>query len=297
MYVNRLCPQRYRSALLALVLFASAGINACEFSDSETKKKPTRSFSSAEGESSAEPSIVVCHPEITKVFVRLGVTSVLLGADSDSLRIDGVPQVIDAGPGCGLSTRFETTPIPATILKLRNAQSESSLPLSAGADSGPRQITLDAGSLDEIVAAIRRVGNIAEHAERTQIEIARITHTIGSIAVRRDGLARLNVAWILDREPLTVVGATGLLHELLELAGGENAFHDRIGSRFEVTVEEIQDRSPDLVLVSTAREEFAEKLKLPVRRIPRELSRVPTLEPVVRLTALHEVLYPEGGEE
>jgi hypothetical protein len=93
------------------------------------------------------------------------------------------------------------------------------------------------------------------------------------------------------------VGATGLLHELLELAGGENAFHDRIGSRFEVTVEEIQDRSPDLVLVSTAREEFAEKLKLPVRRIPRELSRVPTLEPVVRLTALHEVLYPEGGEE
>ncbi len=137
------------------------------------------------------------------------------------------------------------------------------------------------------------MGELVAREGRARIEIAHIIHSVSSIAVRRDGRTRRNVAWVIDGEPLTVVGATGLLHELLELAGAENAFHDPSGSQFEVTPDEIRERSPDIVLLPAGQEELAIALGLPSRIVPLELSRVPTLEPVARLTALYEILYSD----
>ncbi len=66
-----------------------------------------------------------------------------------------------------------------------------------------------------------------------------------------------------------------------------------LGSRFEVDPNEIRERTPDFVLVPAGHEDLAQALGLPSRVVPLELARVPTLQPVARLTALHEILYPD----
>jgi hypothetical protein len=85
-----------------------------------------------------------------------------------------------------------------------------------------------------------------------------------------------------------------LLHELLELAGGENAFHGRSAARLEATLDEIAAARPDFVLDSSA---AGEPLPLPggleQRRIPPELATVPALDVVPRVRRLHFTLVPD----
>ncbi len=278
---------------LALVVFGTAGVVSCESSEDATRSGIEGSKPAVESQLGAAVSIAVCHPEIAEIFVRLGAAPKLVAVDSDSVRVDGVSQVADLGPGCSGAAGPMEVLAPTAILSLSVAQSRSGVPFLSGVGSSPRHWELDPKSLDEIVDAIRKLGELVALEDRARIEIARITRALASIAVRRDGRTRWNVAWIIDREPLTVVGGTGLLHELLELAGAENVFHDPSGSRFEVAPNEIRERSPDFVLVPAGHEDLTKALGLPSRVVPLELARVPTLQPVARLTALHEILYPD----
>lgn len=103
--------------------------------------------------------------------------------------------------------------------------------------------------------------------------------------------------WALEREPLVAVGANGILHEILELAGAENGFHEPAQERIVVTPAQIAARAPDLVLDATGRENsdsHALPPHLRIERIPVELSSVPALDVLPRVGRLHAVLYPES---
>jgi hypothetical protein len=114
--------------------------------------------------------------------------------------------------------------------------------------------------------------------------------------VRRDGRSRLRVVWVVEREPLVVVGNDGMLHEILELAGAENGFHGPSGARLRTTPAEIALSAPDLVLDSSAHgPPPALPQALARRRIPPELARVPALDVIPRVRRLHLLLYPDEG--
>ena len=106
-------------------------------------------------------------------------------------------------------------------------------------------------------------------------------------------MRRLRVAWILQRDPLTVVGDRGLLHQLLELAGGEIAFHQLQGERIEVSFEALAASEPDLVLDSTPQSRH-EPIAIGVRTeaIPTSISEIPTLDLLQRIRVIHGRLYP-----
>jgi hypothetical protein len=84
-----------------------------------------------------------------------------------------------------------------------------------------------------------------------------------------------------------------MLHQLLELAGGEIAFHRISGESVAVSFEALAANEPDLILDSTP-ESRTEPIAIGVRTevLPISISELPTLDLLGRIRTIYAHLYP-----
>ncbi len=143
-----------------------------------------------------------------------------------------------------------------------------------------------------MIRSIHEIGILTRSRGAANDVVRRLTDEISSIAVERDGKRRLKVAWIVDRDPLTIVGSRGLLHQMLELAGGEISLHEPKGERLEATLEAIVASEPDVILDSTP-ESRRDPIRVGVRveTLPTAVSEIPTLALYDRIQVIHAALY------
>jgi len=234
-------------------------------------------------------ALVSCDRQLTQMLVELGAAPALVGVDALSRRMPGLEAALDLGPGCEDAPRTLPGLGPDQVLILGTEQG-SALAASL-AQRGQAAVVFEPRTLDEVLDAYQRLGVLLGDDSSAQLAVARLTRAISGIAVRRDGRARLTVAWLLGRDPLTAVGGDGLLHEILELAGAENAFHGSAAQRIELTAQELADRAPDLLFDSTgAPARLSGLASIPV---DPALAALPALDPLPRIRALHALLYPE----
>jgi ABC-type Fe3+-hydroxamate transport system substrate-binding protein len=144
-----------------------------------------------------------------------------------------------------------------------------------------------------VVAAIHRVGRLVGRELRATSLAAQLTAEVARIATERDGRHRTLAVWLVDGAPLTAVGGSGILHELLELAGAENAFHTPEDARIAVDAAQIAARAPEIVI---APPDLA--AQVPGARtvsIDPRLAALPLLDLPARVEALHAVMYPDAA--
>lgn len=181
---------------------------------------------------------------------------------------------------------------------------DGAAPLALGlatSDAGPRAAALRAAGADvhlfdprsanDVTRTIRAIGALAGVETRAQAVVARLQGDVAAVAGARDGQHRVRVAWLLDGDPLAAVGGSGLLHEMLELAGAENAFHLEGETRVATDAAAVAALAPEVVLVGAQRA-GAVFGAARVIAAPAELSRLPTLDLVARVRALHALFYP-----
>ncbi len=232
-----------------------------------------------------EVRILSLSPEVSALIARLGAGERIVAADPESCR-----QVELPGALC-LQDLGQAELLRAAALRPTLALGLGTDPERESARGlrgrGVRVELLDPRTVNEIVAAIHRVGGLLGREEAARDEIARMTAEIAALTLLVDATRRPQAAWILEREPLTVVGGEGLLHDILELAGAENAFHPS-APRAAARVEELA--TAELVLDSSG-ESSVDGLALPpsvrVERLPREAAALPTLDLLGRVRLVH----------
>lgn len=228
--------------------------------------------------------------ELGAVLVEMGLGPAVVGVDSPSLAIPELAHALDLGDPTAPSVELARSLRPDLVLVL-------AAPAAAGAGfargleaQGIPAHVLAPQDANEVIASIHRIGSLVGRELRAANVAGRLTRDVSEIATRRDGRPRLSVAWVLEGDPLVVVGASGILHEILELAGGENAFHAPESERLAVTSAELAASAPDVVLAA-----------LPDAPIPPGARRVavdpdlralPLLDLPARVRALHAALYP-----
>ena len=237
--------------------------------------------------------VVACSPEVARLLLELGAGGAIVAADSLSILEVPVGRALDLGTGCARAPDAVPAIAPALAILLGGGGDEALA--AALAERGLETLVLAPRSANEVVAAYHRVAARLGVATRGLQSAAHLTQEISAIATSRDGLPRLSAVWIVARDPLVAVGSGGMLHEILELAGAENAFHGGAGDRRDTGPDEVVASAPDLVLDSSG---SAEPLPLPgnlrVLRIAPDLATVPALDLAARVRALHEALYPDG---
>jgi iron complex transport system substrate-binding protein len=226
-------------------------------------------------------------PSATEVLLALGVEGLLVGRTEYDLdpRMSSLPSV-----GGGLEPSLETI-VALTPDLVIHFMAESDLGTPRILDSAhiPRLVVRpdDIGDIRRIVAILgRSVGRRIEAAElidRVDRELSEVAETVRLAPKRRS-------AFLLGGDPPVVAGSGTYLHELIEVAGGENVFAD-IGDLYApVSLETFVRRRVEAILVLGEAGVPDALAGIPVHVVPAQL---PGLSVGIYARDIARIFHPE----
>lgn len=110
---------------------------------------------------------------------------------------------------------------------------------------------LDPQGLDEVYTAIETVGQLSGHGDEAARLVAELKARVAAVTARTQALPedqRPTVFYEVWDEPLMTAGPTTFIGELIELAGGRNIFADVTEEYPQISIEEIVQRNPAVIL-------------------------------------------------
>ena len=112
--------------------------------------------------------------------------------------------------------------------------------------AGIRYLEIPANSLSDYASALRILGGILGKREEAEREIRKVRKEMEQF--RRDLRRRPKVFLLISDKPLCTAGTKTFLHELVELAGGENLAGPEEKGYFTVSPEWVLLRNPEIVV-------------------------------------------------
>jgi iron complex transport system substrate-binding protein len=146
--------------------------------------------------------------------------------EQDVARLEGMLPEVAALPsvGTGLRPNVEYLLALRPDVILSRSGKAAGETLSALRARGLKVAAFDPTGLDELYSAIERIGTLWERGDRAKALNERLRADLARIAKKTPGAGkRLRVVYEVRAEPLTVAGSGGLIDELIQAAGGENA--------------------------------------------------------------------------
>jgi ABC-type Fe3+-hydroxamate transport system substrate-binding protein len=227
------------------------------------------------------------------LLVELGAGYEIVAADSASRALPGLGAVVNLGT-LELSAIGDVLASgPDLVVGLATPRARNFAVALEG--RGVSVHLFDPQNADAVLSVVYQLGDLLERPTRAISVAAAQTRSIAELAGLRDGNSRLTVAWLVGCDPLVVIGGSGMTHEVLELAGAENSFHQLGVARMEITREQLAGQAPEVILDSTAGDGSVRCFDLrPATRIvptPAELASVPGLDLRRRVRSVHAILY------
>lgn len=108
---------------------------------------------------------------------------------------------------------------------------------------------LDPRSVEDVLASIRRLGELLEVAEAGGELEAHLRGRLERVAARVNARARPRVLFVLWVEPLMSVGRKTFVHDALARAGAESVSGDRAEDWPRLSLEEVLRQNPDYLIV------------------------------------------------
>ena len=170
-----------------------------------------------------------------------------------------VERIAALAPDVVLLNREENRVEDADALEARGLHCHASMPRTAA----------------ETAEMVRSIGAELDRSERAETIARDIEERTARVVAAAAGRPTVRFAYLIWREPWMSVNADTFAHALLVQAGGENVFADRDARYPEITLAELRDADPDLVLLCTEpfpfqekhARELAEATGLPLERI------------------------------
>jgi len=112
-------------------------------------------------------------------------------------------------------------------------------------------IALNPENLSDVMRDIELLGRATGEEENATRLVGMMEQRIGEVKKEALNLSfRPKVAHVLWHDPIWVSGRDTFIDELIEIAGGENAFHDLEGWKI-VSIEDFLARNPDIIVVNS----------------------------------------------
>ena len=106
-------------------------------------------------------------------------------------------------------------------------------------------------SLDDIGAALRRIGELTGHVEDADRAATQYIEGLQSLRDRYRGNVPLRVFYQVSKRPLYTVNGEHYVSELIEICGGNNVFVDLDDLAPTVDVEAVIERNPEVMLANS----------------------------------------------
>jgi iron complex transport system substrate-binding protein len=245
---------RHRSlrllAGLAAALLAIATVGARRPIAQAGGSAPVGAASRGRPDTGARPTRVISLvPSVTEMIFAMGAGSIVVGVSS----YDHYPPDVERLPRLGalVDPDFERIlTLRPDLVIVYGSQEDLVRRLTA---AGIASFSYQNGGLDNVTATIRRLGDrLGRTGDARELE-ARIESGLDRVRQTVSGRPRPRTALIFGREGgslrgLYASGGVGFLHDLVELAGGDDAFGDVRRENLQVSTEMLLARRPDVVI-------------------------------------------------
>ena len=132
---------------------------------------------------------------------------------------------------------------------------------------GIPHFAIDPRGIEEIRGIVRDLGVITGEEAAAARVLAEMEASLDAIRERVRDRPKLKVAYLLGGSPPLVAGPESYIHELLAVAGGENAFADLSKVYGPVNTEAFLAREIDLLLAAEGAEISLPRMDIPLRRV------------------------------
>jgi iron complex transport system substrate-binding protein len=193
--------------------------------------------------------IVSLVPSVTEVLFAIGAGRQVVGVSS----YDHEPPAVEKLPRVGALL----DPDLERLLALRpdlvvTYRSQTDLEQQL-ARAGVRTFPYAHGGIKELFTSIALVGAMSGHLEEAAALRSSLEAKLDAIRARTAGQPRPRVLLVFGREPLSLrglyaSGGIGFLHDLVEIAGGDDVFGDIRRESVQATAEMVLARRPDVIL-------------------------------------------------
>lgn len=116
---------------------------------------------------------------------------------------------------------------------------------------GYQVLSLKIDKIRDLSEAIKEIGIAADCEQRADELIKNINNELNELQSRFSTMKKNKVLWVVQAEPLLVVGRNTFVNELIELAGGENAIGPTIQQYPQISSEELLACKADTIIQSS----------------------------------------------
>lgn len=193
--------------------------------------------------------IVSLVPATTEMLFAMGAGDAVVGVSN----FDSYPPEVERRTRVGglidpdferiLSLRPDLVIVYATQRELVARLERAGLPIFGYQHAG----------LADVTATIRALGDRVGRGAEARGLADRIDRDISALRARTARLPKPRTMVVIEREPdslrgLYVSGGVGFLHDMLEVAGGDDAFGDVKRQNVQTTTEQVLARAPEVIL-------------------------------------------------
>ena len=262
---------RWSQVMLAARVLAAFAVGACggeraravSASDSApSASRPTSSTTIVDdfGDTlklrTAPRRIVSLNPATTELFFALGAGDRLVGRT----HFDRYPTEAEAVPDLGNAIQPNVEAIlgvrpDLVTLYASNANRDAAVRLRA---AGVPTLTLRLDHIAELRRAVAVLGQVVADSARATIVIDTVSRTLDRVRTAMHDVPRVSAFWKAWDSPVIAIGGGSFLSELVDIAGGRNIYADDPRPAFDVTIEDVVRRDPDVVFAGP---ESAERMR------------------------------------
>ncbi len=230
-------------------------------------------------------------PSATDILLELGQVDRLVGRtdfDQDP-RVQGLPSV-----GGGLQPSMEriVTLRPDLVVRFR-ADSDLATPRQLD-EAGIPHLAIRPDGTRDVERIIRLLGRAVGRPDAADSIAQDLATRVAEVERSVAGFERPRVAYLLGGDPPLVAGGGTFLHELIEVAGGDNVFADLGALYAPVNLEEVIRRAPRYLLAREGASIPGALSGLPLVRLPPEVE-VPGLGLADSARQMARALHPDGS--
>ena len=193
--------------------------------------------------------IVSFGPSITEILFALGLADEVVGVTD----FCDYPEEAKGKPKVGSSFSPLIEKVvelePDLVLTVEHKQFNSELN-----GLGITFAILDPEDVNSILDTIRLAGEVTGKAAEAERLVQDMEKTISDVSTRVKGASRVKVFFMVDGTDLNMpwtAGAGSFMHDIITMAGGENIAASVVDDYVQLSIEEIVDAEPDIIVIQT----------------------------------------------
>jgi iron complex transport system substrate-binding protein len=189
--------------------------------------------------------IVSLNPATTELFFALGAGNRLVGRTHFDLYPTAAQAVRDLGDALppNVEAVLGVQPDLVTLYASNSNRGAAARFRAAGVPT----LTLRIDHIADFRRAVGILGRVVGDTARAAIVVDTVSRTLERVRAAMQGAPRLSAFWKAWDSPVIAIGGGSFLSELVAIAGGRNIYGDDPRPAFDVTIEDVVRRDPDVV--------------------------------------------------